>query len=107
MLPPLRPQDPAQDERPGTGDPRRRGQPFVSLQLSTAGEHPTLRAAYAFLYNEMHQFQDSLENLKRQSRRESEDLRRDVKDLALKTQGVLREVRELKQVISASTNLVS
>lgn len=68
--------------------------------------HPTLRAAYAFLYNELHQFQDSMEDLKRQSRREHEDLRREVRDLTLQTQDVLREIQELKQVINASTNLM-
>ncbi|KAI8715197.1 hypothetical protein NCS52_01026900 [Fusarium sp. LHS14.1] len=107
-LPSLRPQDSAQGVRLGMDDSRRRGRPSLSLQLEPAAgdTHPTLRAAYAFLYNELHQFQDSMEDLKRQSRREHEDLRREVRDLTLQTQDVLREIQELKQVINASTNLM-
>ncbi|RSL64914.1 hypothetical protein CEP53_003873 [Fusarium sp. AF-6] len=95
-LPSLRPQDSAQGIRLGMDDSRRRARPSVSLQLepAAADTHPTLRAAYAFLYNELHQFQDSMEDLKRQSRREHEDLRREVRDLTLQTQDVLREIQE-------------
>ncbi|KAM5353334.1 hypothetical protein ACJZ2D_016766 [Fusarium nematophilum] len=99
-LPSLRPEDPVQNERQGTSDPRRKERRPVNLRLeSTTGKQSGLRAAYAFLYNEQEQLRDLLEDFRREVRRDHQEFFREFQD-------ILREVRELKQDINASASLM-